>query len=167
MKNSYFSILWQNNKLLFFLVVGFILGQIFFSYKSVETVPFFNYGMYSSDCNSQELYPTVSLYKNEKRIPLDQLAPSPIFLEYQLRNYARLIDQDSFDYVKVTIYNRFGRESALSEYLIKYLTNAPSAIEALPDWIERWTGEKDISIRKDYFKWVNSSFKLVSSKTLK
>jgi hypothetical protein len=166
MKNSYFSILWQNNKLLFILVLGFILGQIFFSYKSVETVPFFNYGMYSSDCNTQELYTIISLYQDEKRIPLNQFNRSPIFLEYQLRNYARLIEQDSFDYVKKTIYSRFKKGSVLANYLITYLTNPPKSIEKSPPWIKKWTGKKNISIKKDYYKWVNCYYKLVKSKTL-
>jgi len=38
---------YQINKGLLILFILFILGQTLFTYKGVETVPFFNYGMYS------------------------------------------------------------------------------------------------------------------------
>jgi len=39
--------LYQKNRFLAFNLVAFILGQAFFTYKGVETIPFFHYGMYS------------------------------------------------------------------------------------------------------------------------
>ncbi len=47
-KNQYFLVqVFNENKWLFGLFVFFIVGQIFFTIKGVETFPFLNWGMYS------------------------------------------------------------------------------------------------------------------------
>ncbi len=47
LKNTFLYQIYINHKILFCVVVTFIVGQIFFTYKGVETFPFLNYGMYS------------------------------------------------------------------------------------------------------------------------
>ena len=44
---SFLTDTYQKSKLLFGVFILFVVGQIFFTYKGVETVPFFHYGMYS------------------------------------------------------------------------------------------------------------------------
>lgn len=43
----YFQKLYSHSRKLFFAVLAFCLLQVFFTYKGIETFPFFNYGMYS------------------------------------------------------------------------------------------------------------------------
>jgi hypothetical protein len=48
MKRQWFLIqLFQQDKTLFFFVLTFMLGQLFFTWKGVETFPFLHWGMYS------------------------------------------------------------------------------------------------------------------------
>ena len=46
----------QTDKALFIFFSLFILAQIFFTYKGVENIPFFHYGMYSARHAAQESY---------------------------------------------------------------------------------------------------------------
>ena len=146
MKNSYLYLLWQNNKSLFSLLLIFVLGQAFFTYKQVETTPFFNYGMYSEPCIPTTSYASVFVYKNDVKIPLNQAAVSPTFLQYQLDYYAKLISQDSLDYTINTIENRFGKGTACSKYLIPYLSNSPKSIKKFPPKLERWLKNENLTI---------------------
>ena len=166
MGNTYFFKLLKHNKFLFILVFGFISGQLFFTYKQVETVPFFNYGMYSENCFPQKTYPTLAIYDKGERIALDQLIGSPVFLEYQLRTYAKLITQDSMDYVHNTIESRFGKGTIFSNYLIKYLTNNKRSISEFPVWIENWVDRSNLTIKIENYQRLNNSFEIVNSKTL-
>lgn len=166
MGNTYFFKLLKHNKFLFILVLGFILGQLIFTYKQVETLPFFNYGMYSENCFPQKTYPTLAIYENGNRIALDQLKGSTVFLEYQLHTYAKLIAQDSMDYVLNTIESRFGKGTNLSNYLIKYLTNNKRSINEFRVWIENWVDKTKLTIKIEHFQRLNNSFVIVNSKTL-
>jgi hypothetical protein len=47
MKETYLYKLYRADKLLFYAIAVFILGQLFFTIKGVETFPWLNYGMYS------------------------------------------------------------------------------------------------------------------------
>lgn len=47
LKKTFFADLFQTDKTLFFLVILFVAGQFFFTWKGVETFPFLHWGMYS------------------------------------------------------------------------------------------------------------------------
>ena len=163
MGNTYFYKLLKHNMLLFILIIGFITCQLIFTYKQVETTPFFNYGMYSENCLPKKTYQTIAIFENKHKIVQDQL---PVFLKYQLRTYSKLITQDSIDDVVNTIENRFGKETNLSNYLIKYLTNNKRSIKEFPKWVEEQLDKTKLSIKIEYYEWLNESFELINSKKL-
>lgn len=165
MKNSYFFKVWQTNKLLFGTLVLFVLGQIFFSYKQVETLPFFNYGMYSQPTQTQTLYTTVSIYdENNQYINLyDQKATR--FWQYQLSYYAQFVTQNYQDPTLQTIQSRFG-QTAFSNYLGQYLTNDKKAGLRFSEFLIQKTKIKKSKIYRENYKWVKFNFKKVNSKII-
>ncbi|MCH2022946.1 MAG: hypothetical protein MK207_10760 [Saprospiraceae bacterium] len=111
----------------------------------------------------KKTYQTIAIFENEHKIVQDQL---PVFLKYQLRTYSKLIAQDSIDDVVNTIENRFGKETNLSNYLIKYLTNNKRSIKEFPKWVEEQLDKTKLSIKIEYYEWLNESFELINSKKL-
>lgn len=166
MKNSYFFKVWQKNKLLFGFLICFVLGQIFFSYKGVETLPFFNYGMYSAPLKEKELYSRVSIY-NEKDQYIDlQTKKASRLIHYQLTYYANFVEQNYQDPTLQTIQSRFG-SSNLSEYLVQCLTNNKNdAIHFSEEFLIQKIKIKKLKIFRENFKWVKNNFKKVNSKQL-
>lgn len=167
MRNYYLIKVWKNNKLLFFIFLFFMLGQFFFSYKAVETMPFFNYGMYSQVCRPQIHYSTIGLYTLEgHRINLFESNFSPTFMSYQLSYYTQLIEQGSVDFTKKTIANRFGSNSRLSNYLNQYLTTTQTQLYTAPAFMGKKIKNDNFFIFKENYEWVNNNFKLVSQKKI-
>lgn len=163
MKKTYLHLLYQHNKFLFGGIVFFILGQVFFSYKQVETTPFFNYGMYSEPCLERELYTSISVYNQQnQRLALENFNKPASFLQYQLNYYAKLLAQDSIDLVQHTIVSRFGEGTSLSQYLTANLTNAPKTLLLFPSHFEGWVQQSNLIFCRENFKWVNNNFELVN-----
>lgn len=168
MKKTYFHLLWRQNKFLFGGIAFFILGQVFFSYKQVETTPFFNYGMYSEPCLERKTYSTVSVYNQEnQRIALKGFNKPAFFLQYQLNYYAKLHAQDSIDLVQQTIASRFGTTTGLSQYLTTNLTNSPDVLLRFPNHFEGWIEKSNLKFYRENFKWVNNNFELVNKNIIK
>lgn len=161
MQQSYLYILWKNSPKLAFIVFAFCCFQLFFTYKQVETLPFFNYGMYSAPCTPKTVYSTISVYENSKKISLFEEQKSPAFLQYQLNYYSKLIAQDSLDYTSITIHKRFGQNSNISNYLVPLLSSPKSSIDQFPKMLKKWTS-KDLKIIQENYEWVNFSFKKVN-----
>lgn len=166
MKNSYFFKVWQKNKLLFGALVLFVFGQVFFSYKGVETLPFFNYGMYSEPLEPKEFYTTISIYdENDQYINLyDKKATR--FWQYQLAYYAQLSAQDYQDPSLKTIQSRFG-QTKFSNYLAQYLSNDKKAEARFSEFlIQKKIKLKKSKICRENYKWVKFNFKKVNSKII-
>jgi hypothetical protein len=165
MKNSYFFKVWQTNKLLFGGLILFVLGQLFFSYKQVETLPFFNYGMYSQPIQKQALYTTVSIYdENNQYINLYEKKATR-FWQYQLAYYTRFIEQNSQDPTLQTIQSRFGQTS-FSNYLALYLTNNKRSGPKFPEFLIQKNKIKESKICRENYEWVKFNFKKVNSKII-
>ena len=56
LRKTFLYRVFEKDKLLFTVFVSFILGQLFFTYKSVENTPFFHFGMYSALHRPHEAY---------------------------------------------------------------------------------------------------------------
>lgn len=162
MKNSYFSKVWQANKLLFGALSLFIIGQFFFTYKGVETLPFFNYGMYSAPIQQQKTYTTISLYNETDTYVNLYTTKAPRFWQYQLAYYSSFVKNNYQDPTLVTIYQRFGK-STLSAHLTKHLCNDKSSALHLSEFLIQKIKIKESKICRENFKWVKSNFKKVNS----
>jgi hypothetical protein len=165
MKNSYFFKVWQTNKLLFGALMLFILGQLFFSYKQVETLPFFNYGMYSEPVQIQDFYTTISIYDEKDQLVnlYDQKATR--FWQYQLSYYNQFVKQNRLDPTLQTIQSRFG-QTAFSNYLNQYLANDKRAGLRFSEFLIQKTKNKNSKICRENYKWVKFNFKKVNSKII-
>lgn len=167
MSNNYWTKVQRNNKVLFIGLLCFVLGQAFFSYKGVENIPFYNYGMYSQICDTPSTYTTIVLYNanNQERIYLEE-TPAPFLVHYQLNYYAKLLALDSIDPIQKTIHQRSKLLNIRPEYFIERLSNSPQSIVKAPQWWAKRLGVQKIKIKQENYEWVKSNFKLVNNKTL-
>lgn len=166
MKNTYLAIVWKWDKKLVVLLIAFLLGQAFFSYKQVETVPFFNYGMYARPAASTPFtYTHYQLYDEQQNPILLQDYPASNFLEYQLVFYAQLQSQHPVDApLQATIHRRFATFPHLEYYLVQHLTNDSSALSHAQQWLEKRTEQNKLSLWKENYVWVKNNFELLTKK---
>lgn len=158
-KKTYFELLFDYNKCLFILVLIFIVGQIFFSYKGVETTPFFNYGMYSAPISPPAYYTRIELKKENQSIPLSDLGYlSTDFLAYQLNYYQELknrVGLDLMDPTQFTIEKRFGKNSTITNYLTPLLTNSSADVNTFLPWLIDYTAVEGLSIEPQKYQLKN------------
>jgi len=75
-------------KMLFLLIVFFILGQILFTHKGIETFPFYNYGMYSAKFSKLTSLDVLTIKVNDKKIYLKESGyKSKSFISNQINYY--------------------------------------------------------------------------------
>lgn len=160
MKNTFLSILWRQHKIGFIGALLFIIGQIFFTYKGVETVPFFNYGMYSSPISAQTSYTVAKLYQGEQQVPLSSITKAPSVLQYQLNYYHHLQQYQYIDPISKTIDQRFGKLPKFSIYLKEQLLTPKANLIHFETWLSQ-KYQVNFSIKKENFEWVNGHFKKV------
>jgi hypothetical protein len=86
----------QINKLLFLAFVLFVCGQVFFTYKGVETFPFWNYGMYSAKLAKHVKLETYNLYINGKKLDLNSIPRSKNYISYRLKSYDYNSEKEKF-----------------------------------------------------------------------
>ncbi len=158
--------LYRTHKKLFAVVTVFILFQLFFTIKGVETLPFFNYGMYSTPVTKQNTYKNISIYNGNKKMPYNKTGISAYFFGYQLKYYDRFLLQDSTDYVKMTIESRFGKGSKLTNYLCPLLTNDRSCIIDFSNWLNRIGEHKSKKIYRENYQWVKNTFKIINKEQI-
>jgi len=86
--SSFWSQSWHIHKILFFAFLLFVAGQAFFTYKGVETFPFWNYGMYSAKIAAPKTLENYTLIINGAELKKDKsLKVSKTYIDYQLRYY--------------------------------------------------------------------------------
>lgn len=115
-KKWYLSILFKDKPWLGSLIFLFIIGQLFFSFKGVQTLPFFNFGMYAAPLKSATVYTVNELWVWEEGI-CKQHKPD-LTTQHQFSYYQKN-KALAYPAVYPTIENRFGRKSALSNFLKK------------------------------------------------
>lgn len=164
MKNTYLVTVWKWDKKLAIGLIIFLLGQAFFTYKQVETLPFFNYGMYARPAASPPTYFIhYQLYNEQQEPVLLQEYPAATFLEYQLHFYATLQAQHPIDApLKATIHRRFATFPSLETYLIQQLANDSSTLLHAQQWLEKKTEQNELSLWEENYVWVKDSFKLLT-----
>lgn len=165
MKNSYFFKVWQTNKILFGALLLFVLGQGFFSYKEVENLPFFNYGMYSEPAQVQDLYTTISVYDEKNQYVNLYEKKGARFWQYQLSYYKQFVAQNYQDPSLKTIQSRFG-STPFSNYLKKHLSNDRNAALDFSEFLIQKTKNKNSKICQENYEWVKFNFKKVNSKNI-
>lgn len=163
MKNTYLYVLYQQNKILFFFIFLFLLGQSFFTYKGVETLPFFNYGMYSAPAAPRVIFTKNILSSDTARIKQRELPNySPAFLEYQLNYYQKSLKNNSFDPIVNTISNRFGKKTAMSLYLESKLCNKKLATEKFLPWLSGYIYKNNLIFEQQKYRFIDGKFRKIN-----
>jgi hypothetical protein len=117
----------KNEKFIFCFLCFFVMGQILFTYKGVETFPFWNYGMYSAPAAKPEFLEKKTLLVNNKKIDLSKLAVSETFLKYQLDYHIHYYAKDK----KLGLWLKSKLEKVISEkiYSIRLLLQQYHSLE--------------------------------------
>jgi hypothetical protein len=143
----------------YFLIAAFIsfllLGQLFFSYKSVETFPFFNYGMYSAIQNRPDSVAIVLLLVNNKQMKISNL-PS-IAQEFLMNNIFYFEYHKQHNYIDdnlITVRNRFKNylDTANLIFVERQLSNGFVSDADFNSWLVRYLQPfcTEIITRVDY-----------------
>ncbi len=144
MNKTYLAKLLEFDKPLFTVVAAFILLQLFFTFKGVETFPFLNYGMYSETmpaCDTQTVY---QLTICGQRVQLTSLTDCEKDLTFNsIQQYDRLKQSNGKEKEEDVIDHRF--KGKVSDYTLaaiksKLLNNKP-AIEHYPKWLMKYLAD--------------------------
>ena len=68
LRKTFLHQVFHKDKPLFVLLILFILGQLFFTYKHVENTPFFHFGMYSALHHPHETYTVYNIAVSENPV---------------------------------------------------------------------------------------------------
>lgn len=124
---------------LFFVL--FILGQLFFTYKEVETLPFYNYGMYSAPLSATDTFEQLEIFIEGQAWNYHAVSAFPAdFIEAHLAFYNKLHHSDFKDPVSWTVRSRFGPNSVWENRL----TNKIEVRERFPHWLGRYLKGHDV-----------------------
>ena len=127
---------YHKDRWLFFAFLLFIAGQIFFTWKGVETVPFFHWGMYSERMTElPAAYRHIELAINDSTVDIGKLDGLPVeYFQSMLKRYVTLKQNDFADPVTEVINHRFGQEE-LRKSAIARLANSPESEDAFRQWL--------------------------------
>lgn len=121
----YLRRLYRHSKPAFWALLLFLTGQAFFTYKGVETFPFFLYGMYSEPLPEREEYSVVRVCINDQPVSLWGWGRfSADFVQHNLLTYERLTALQGEDPIEAVARRRFGG-----------LLSA----ERMEAWLARWS----------------------------
>ena len=98
MKNLYLYLLKVSKPKLFFVIITFIVIQLFVTLLKIQIIPFFLFGMYSDVFHSQDIYEGIGIEIDGQ--PFDYMELVDIHTEMivsPIRNYKAYIDNDSVD----------------------------------------------------------------------
>lgn len=138
MKNTYLYQLFSYSKPAFVAVVLFIIGQLFFTYKGVETFPFLNYGMYSAYYPPKDTFTTYSIFVDNTAIKIsDQYDLTATILQSTLNRYAFLKENNYKDPLEKVIEKRFKNRLSPEQYscMVDRLTNNETELKEYPKWL--------------------------------
>lgn len=105
-----------------------ILGQLFFTFKGIETFPFRNYGMYSEPLVTPIINNEYVVYINDSVYQLNELPGiNHAFLKNNLDYYGLLKAHNFIDPIESTIDARF-KNDAIQEFFVSKLANKDSVV---------------------------------------
>ena len=126
-------------RLLFWILVLFMAGQLFFMAKAIENVPFFLYHMYSRDQHHVDstavyLVKTADGYFNHKKLS----AREQEMLMNSISYYVKL--KQNGDGINESVQKRFGKmvNGTRYETLLKQLSNDSSSLSTFPQWWSKY-----------------------------
>ena len=138
MGSSYLWKAYHYSKPLFAFFIIAMLGQGFFSYKGVQTLPFFNYGMYSEVLSSENSSVLYEISLGDSIIPFNTLSYFPEdYVQGSIHFYHELQKTDFQDPIIETIQNRFYEKipAPMYDHVLSSLSNDWAAHKNFPRWL--------------------------------
>ncbi|MCY7408924.1 MAG: hypothetical protein LH473_01500 [Chitinophagales bacterium] len=132
----FISEVFRKDKWLFIFFTCFIALQIFMTYKGIETIPIFHWGMYSSIHPPLNEFDRKVIFLNDTELNLSdskEIAPGYLFsiLDY----YQVLKTNDFHDPILKVIDKRFSTFPALKEIATRRLANDREAQNNFRNWL--------------------------------
>ncbi len=175
-QKTYLAFLYSKHRLMFFFVITFIFLQMFFTWKGVETIPFFSFGMYSAPHDASVILKKYVIKFDGKEFLLEknskQIATSMV--EKNLRLYQLLIDSNTTSAVPRTIKKRFGNlvNSEQMSFLVSRIWNDRQTIEKFPCWLKVYFHKRleqdfnSLTVQVKYFQWIENEYSCVRTEPL-
>ena len=140
LRKTFLYHVFEKDKLLFIFFVLFILGQLFFTYKQVETTPFLHYGMYSAIHHPHKAYTVynISIDKNSVK-SLDFLDGQRVVVYNTISLYDELKQQGFKDPLDKVISKRLSGQRA--EYARSVLLNNAKMDTAYQKWLFQYIAD--------------------------
>jgi len=135
-----------SNRKVFFCVSLFIVLQLFFTYKGVQTIPFFNYGMYSEPAKENPIYEKYILKLDGEVLDFNNNG-NPVNIDFLYKNlklYKELKDPNYKNVVLKAIENRFKYRVSKTTFdrLVEKIWNNNENIRAFPYWLNNFIAKK-------------------------
>ena len=164
MKRLYLVQLYQQNKILFYLIIVFIVLQGFFTYKGVECFPFFNYGMYSEPIEKKHRNEGVIFIINDSIYDIEkQQNINSSFLLNTVNHYLKIKYNNFEDPVLQVLKSRFEKYPIIMDFLKPKLINNHTH-KKYSAWIRSYLeikldlSIKSIQIRQDSLMILTANF---------
>ena len=140
LRKTFLYRVFEKDKLLFILFVLFILGQLFFTYKQVETTPFLHYGMYSAKHVPHKSYTVYNITIDKNSVKsLDFLDGQRVVVYNTIALYDELKQLGFKDPLNLVISKRFSGQRA--EYARSVLLNNSKMDTAYQKWLFQYIAD--------------------------
>ncbi len=134
----------QKDKPLFMVFVLFIAGQIFFTYKGVETFPFLHYGMYSAAVAKPDTLEVTQLKVDSRTVAVTSLPDAQkSFVESSFNLYKSMLQNNHYDSTEKVVRKRFKARLSDENYavVLSAITNDSVAGSKYPKWLFRYLAD--------------------------
>lgn len=101
--------MFKQNKFLFFIFSSFLCLSIFFNYKTVETTPFFAWGMFSAHEQIAKTYKIIIVRyndSNELYFPHTFQEPNSMMIYFTVNYYKNMLENEGQDDLQKSLKNR-------------------------------------------------------------
>ena len=165
-KATFLAKVYDHDKRLFLLFSIFLVLQIFFTWKGVETIPFFNYGMYSARLFPQAEYHATVIRWNDSIEDIALLSGLPVnYLFSILQRYSMLKQHNFSDPLDETVRERFNWvDNKTSGKIMGRLENTPADEASFNNWLcsylQKFSADKisTVLVTDRRFKWENNKY---------
>jgi len=134
----------QKDKLLFVVFILFVIGQVFFTYKGVETFPFLHYGMYSTPVAKPDTLEVTELKVDSRGVAISSLPDAQkAFVESSFNWYKSILQNNYYDSTEKVVRQRFKGRLQEAKYatVLSAITNDSAAITKYPKWLFQYIAD--------------------------
>jgi hypothetical protein len=167
LKNNFLGKTYTSDKNLFILFAVFILFQAFFTGKAVETLPFFNYGMYSEKSPVKKEYSGLFIQFNHASSDISRDSSIPEDYVFSIVNHYAMLKQNNFtDPIQEVIEHRFKGKvnDELYDAIDKRLANTTTDLSLFPAWLGRYLNSfspvltEHVNLVNRNYEWQGGAF---------